>query len=353
MSNLRGPPCLGTPPSSALYTSITRRLSFSAVNDLTFQVLRALSDAEFRSGEALAHSFGVSRGTIHNALRGVEGLGIAVQRSRGLGYRLNDAPTWLDVGGILAAAGGAAATLVMQLEVTCDSTNTALVELARQGAASGTVVAAELQTQGRGRRGRSWESALGAALTFSLLWRFERGVAALTGLSLAVGVALVRALRGLGARDVMLKWPNDLVLPGGKLGGILIEVEGDTLGPSSAVIGIGVNCRLTSALQNRIDQPAADLVLAGASTLDRNVVLGALLRELCRVLSAFEQTGFPPFRAEWQACHAQQDCQVTLLRPDGLRESGVARGVDDGGALLLEQGNATRVCLAGEVSLRG
>ena len=322
------------------------------MNDLTLQVLRVLSHAEFRSGEALGRSFGVSRGTIHNALKGLDGLGVHIVRSRGLGYRLDDAPSWLDVDRIRAAAGDAAGTLNLRVEACCESTNTVLVELAREAAASGTVVAAEVQTHGRGRRGRGWESALGAALTFSLLWRFERGVAALTGLSLAVGVALVRSLRGLGSQEVMLKWPNDLVLPGGKLGGILIEVEGDALGPSTAVIGIGLNIRLSPAVRSRIDQPAVDLIQAGADTADRNAILGALLRELWAGLAVFEQGGFAPFRNEWQSYHAQQDRPVTLLRPDGAQETGIARGVNDDGALLLDQGETTRVCLAGEVSLR-
>lgn len=322
------------------------------MNDFTLRVLRALSHAEFRSGEALARAFGVSRGTIHNALKGLDGLGVLVVGSRGLGYRLDEAPSWLDADRIRAAAGDAWAGLDLRVEASCESTNTVLLDLARDGAASGTVVAAELQTRGRGRRGRGWESALGAALTFSLLWRFERGVAALTGLSLAVGVGLVRALRGLGAREVMLKWPNDLVLPAGKLGGILIEVEGDALGPSAAVIGIGVNVHLSPALERRIDQPAADLVDAGADAADRNVVLGALLRELCVAMTAFERSGFPPFRSEWQGYHAHQDRPVALLRPDGGQESGIARGVNDAGALLLEAGGTTQVCLAGDVSLR-
>jgi BirA family biotin operon repressor/biotin-[acetyl-CoA-carboxylase] ligase len=322
------------------------------MNDLTIDVLRVLSHAEFSSGEALARSFGVSRGTIHNALKGVDRLGMRVVRSRGLGYRLDEPMSWLDVDRIRAAAGDAADTLELRVKASCGSTNTVLVDLARMGAVSGKVVAAELQTDGRGRRGRGWESALGAALTFSLLWRFERGVAALTGLSLVAGVALVRALRALGGRAVMLKWPNDLVLPEGKLGGILIEVEGDSLGPSAAVVGIGLNVRLSPGLRGRIDQPAVDLAQAGADTTDRNIVLGAMLRELCIALNTFERTGFAPFRSEWQGYHAHQDRPVTLLKPDGARESGVARGVNDDGALLLEQGDTIRVCIAGEVSLR-
>ncbi len=322
------------------------------MNALTLHVLRALSNVEYRSGEALAHAFGVSRGTIHNALSGLEGLGVLVSRSRGLGYRLHDATCWLDGARIRDAAGDAAATIAVSVEASCESTNTVLLDRARAGAASGTVVAAELQTQGRGRRGRSWESALGAAITFSMLWRFERGVAALSGMSLAVGVAIVRALRGLGGQAVMLKWPNDIVLANGKLGGILIEVEGDALGPSTAVIGVGLNVRLSTALKSRIDQAAVDLVDAGIGTLDRNAILGVLLRELCGTLVAFERDGFAGFRPEWQSYHAHQDRPVALLRSDGVTETGIARGVYDDGALLLESGDTVRRCLAGDVSLR-
>jgi BirA family biotin operon repressor/biotin-[acetyl-CoA-carboxylase] ligase len=322
------------------------------MNSLTIQVLRALSHEEYRSGEALARAFDVSRATINNALSGLDGLGVVVSRSRGLGYRLDDVTCWLDRDRIQQAAGEAAAIVELSVETTCESTNTALLDRARAGAPSGAVVAAELQSHGRGRRGRSWESALGAAITFSMLWRFERGVAALSGMSLAVGVALVRTLRGLGAQAVMLKWPNDIVLPDGKLGGTLIEVEGDTLGPSAAVIGIGLNVRLSAALKRRIDQPAVDLVDAAVSTLDRNVILGALLRELCVALTAFEQSGFAAFREEWQRYHVHQDQPVVLVRPDGATESGIARGVNDDGALLLEREGVITPCLAGDVSLR-
>ena len=336
----------------ALCTPAIRRFSFAAMNDLTLPVLRALSDVDFRSGEALARTFGVSRGTIHNALKDLDRLGVSVVRSRGLGYRLDNAPTWLDPERISAAAGDSAASFAVRLEACCDSTSTTLLRLARQGAASGTVVTAELQTRGRGRRDRVWESGLGSALTFSLLWRFDRGVGALSGLSLVVGVALSRAMRRLGAGDVMLKWPNDLVIQGRKIGGTLIEVEGDALGPSAVVIGVGINVRLTPALRGRIDQPAADLVEAGVDTADRNAILGVILCELATALPAFEFGGFVPFRTEWEAHHAQQNLRVTLILPDGRREEGIARGADSDGALLLTQDGTTQRWLAGELSLR-
>jgi BirA family biotin operon repressor/biotin-[acetyl-CoA-carboxylase] ligase len=336
----------------ALYTCAPRRLSFAAMNDLTLPVLRALSNENFRSGEALAQTFGVSRATIHNALKDLDRLGVSVVRSRGLGYRLNDALTWLDAERINFAAGEMAGRFGVRIEACCDSTSTTLLRLAREGVASGTVIAAEFQAKGRGRRSRVWESGLGSALTFSVLWRFDRGVGALSGLSLAIGVALSRAMARLGAAEVLLKWPNDLVIAGRKIGGTLLEVEGDALGPSAVVIGVGINVRLTPALRGRIDQPAADLVDAGIETPDRNVVLGAILSEFATVLPAFEHSGFAPFRAEWEALHAHQNRRVALILPDGNREEGIACGVDDDGALLLAQQGVTRRWLAGELSLR-
>jgi BirA family biotin operon repressor/biotin-[acetyl-CoA-carboxylase] ligase len=192
----------------------------------------------------------------------------------------------------------------------------------------------------------------GEALTFSLLWRFTRGAAALSGLSLAVGVALARALAATGAIGVALKWPNDIVRGGAKLAGTLTELAGDALGPTTAVIGIGLNVRLSDATRARIGQPAADLESACGSAPDRNRLLAGVLVELGRVLDAFAGDGFAPLRAEWQRCHAHQGRRVELLMPDGSRQSGHARGVAEDGSLLLETRAGLKRFHSGEVTLR-
>jgi BirA family biotin operon repressor/biotin-[acetyl-CoA-carboxylase] ligase len=184
------------------------------------------------------------------------------------------------------------------------------------------------------------------------LWRFAQGARELAGLSLAVGVALARALRTTGARDAQLKWPNDAVLPGGKLAGILIEMQGDVLGPSAAVIGIGVNVRPDPRVRAAVDQPVADLETATGAAVDRNALLALLLTELSAVLERFAAGGFAPLRGEWQALHAHQDQPVCLMLPDGQTVKGRARGVADDGALLLETGNGIVRHHSGEVSLR-
>jgi BirA family biotin operon repressor/biotin-[acetyl-CoA-carboxylase] ligase len=193
---------------------------------------------------------------------------------------------------------------------------------------------------------------VGEALTFSLLWRFARGAGALAGLSLAVGVAIARAVEAMGATGAGLKWPNDVLWGEGKLAGILTELTGDALGPTAAVIGIGLNVRLSQATRTRIGQAAADLQTACGTAPDRNQLLARLLLELGGTLEKFERDGFAPLRAEWQRLHALQDRRVTLALPDGARQSGNARGVAEDGSFLLETRAGMKRFHSGEVTLR-
>ena len=316
---------------------------------LTFAVLKRLAAGEYQSGEALARSLGVARASVWNALNDARSAGVDVERRHGRGYRLSAPLDWLDaerIGAALEPHG-----IVVRIVDCSPSTNADMLREAEGGVASGTVLAAEWQTQGRGRLGRTWHTGLANALTFSLLWRFERSIAGLAGLSLAVGVAIARALNthGVAAR---LKWPNDLLWQGRKLGGILIEVRGDALGPCAAVIGVGLNVRLGHEERQRIDQPAADLAAAGGAHLTRSDWLIAMLRELASVLRVFAAQGFAPVREEWMRHHAHQNVAVRLALPDGNVMEGEALGVDDSACLLIATAAGTRAVHAGDVSLR-
>ncbi len=309
-----------------------------------------LMDADgFISGEQIAGTMGMSRAGVHGLIRQAATYGVNVQSVRGRGYRLARPLELLDearLAGELAPLG---------LHVLClpevDSTNARLLALAAGGAPHGTLLAAEWQTCGRGRRGRRWLGVLGASLAFSLLWRFERPVAQLAGLSLAVGVALVRTMRALGAEGIGLKWPNDVLLGEDKLAGILIELTGDMLAPS-AVIGVGLNIRAGEQLTGEVGMPVADLETACGRRLDRNAVLAAVAQELAAVLAFFDQQGFAPLREEWLAWHAWQDRPVAVLGADGRLLTGRAAGVDAQGALLLDTGSGLEPVLSGDVSLR-
>lgn len=317
-----------------------------------FQTLRLLADGDFHSGETMARALGVTRSAVWYGIREITGAGFEVEKVHGRGYRLGRPVSLLDMERIRRDPGVHAAGITLEINDTVDSTNTQLMLRAAQGARSGLVLAAEAQTAGRGRRGRVWQSAIGSTLTFSLLWRFAQGARELAGLSLAVGVALARVLRAAGAGDAQLKWPNDVVLPGGKLAGILIEMQGDVLGPSAAVIGIGINVRADPRVYAAVDQPVADLETATAAPVDRNQLLASLLAELAVVLERFAAGGFAPLREEWQSLHAHQNQAVRLILPDGREVIGCARGVADDGVLLLETAAGIARHHSGEVSLR-
>lgn len=323
------------------------------MNSLTFPILRLLADGRFHSGEAIASHFGVTRATVWNALQDAESLGVQLFSVRGKGYRLPEPVCFLDAERIGERLGKHRATFALEIHDRMDSTNSYLMRAASAGAAHGTCAVAELQTAGRGRRGRAWQAGLGNSLAFSVLWRFECGAGALSGLSLAVGVAMVRALHELGARETALKWPNDVLSREQKLAGILIELQGDMDGPSAAVVGIGLNLRLPEKMRHAIDQPATDLhrLLGKAAAPDE--VLGALLRHLADVLQVFEQSGFDELREEWVSHHAYHGQPVRMLMPDGRIMEGIAEGIAADGALQVRTAEGVQRFTAGEISMRG
>ena len=213
----------------------------------------------------------------------------------------------------------------------CASTNAVLLA---ERPARPVLLAAEEQTAGRGQRGRRWRSAPGAGATFTLVRRFAGEPRRLAGLSLAVGVAAARALRALGAADVALKWPNDLLAGEAKLGGILVEtrIQGDH---AWVAAGIGINCRPVGALAARLRRPLAALDDLVRPPLSRNRVIEAVGREVLAALATWEREGLPAFAQEWQALHAHQGRRLRVRFADGRSVTGVAEGLAPSGALRL------------------
>ena len=234
----------------------------------------------------------------------------------------------------------------------CDSTSSELMRRAERGAPSGTVIVADRQHAGRGRRGRSWLSQPEASLTFSVLWRFSLPLSRLSGLSLAVGLALARALEKLGGKGVALKWPNDVLLVDGenfaKLAGILIELSSDRRG-AQAVIGIGLNLSVPAG---DTGQPVAGLSQACQVQPERHQVLAAILAELAEVLSIFADAGFAGVKDEWVRYHAWQGQPVQILDEGFAALRGRCLGVDDEGALRIETSEGIERIFSGDVSLR-
>jgi BirA family transcriptional regulator, biotin operon repressor / biotin---[acetyl-CoA-carboxylase] ligase len=319
------------------------------MSPLLLGVLRRLSHEDFVSGEVIARHLGCSRATVNNAIREAISGGVPVHAVHGRGYRLSRPLSWLDPERLVPAF--SARGLALHCFDELESTNDHLLRWAQGGAPHRAVISAEWQSQGRGRRGRTWHAGLGGGLAFSLLWRSARPTAELAGLSLAVGAALVAVLRGMGLARAMVKWPNDVQVDGAKLAGVLIELSGDMLGPSAAVIGVGVNVLGSEALARQLGQPVADL-RQHLGDIDRNALFLALAAGLDEALARFESGGFSAFREEWQACHAYHERDVLIHPGQGSPIPGRVRGVDEQGALLLETEAGLLRFHSGEVSVR-
>jgi BirA family biotin operon repressor/biotin-[acetyl-CoA-carboxylase] ligase len=328
----------------------------------TLPVLRLLSYDEFFSGEAIAKRLNCSRGTVHNAIRAAQEAGFRVHAVHGRGYRLAAPVSWLDADQLHHEFEQRGIRLQHFDQIA--STNAQMLDWAARDAPERApqraLICAEWQSQGRGRRGRDWYAGLGGGLMFSFLWRSTRPAAQLSGLSLAVGVALVEGLREFGLAGARVKWPNDIQVAGAKLAGVLIELASDklasdVLAPSTAVIGIGLNVSGGEALSQRVGQPVTDLsahLSAPLGRVDRNELLLRLVTALDSALTLFEREGFAAFHAAWHAIHAHQAQPICLQLGYGEAINGIALGVDAQGALQVETGSGIQTFHSGEVSLR-
>jgi BirA family biotin operon repressor/biotin-[acetyl-CoA-carboxylase] ligase len=318
-------------------------------------IIRLLADGRCHSGEAIATHLGVSRAAVWKAMRKAgESLGIKIVAVRGQGYRLPGPLELLDAGRILTALSPEAQTRIARLEIhdTIDSTNSRLMREAAAGAPNGTLCLAERQTSGRGRVGRTWISPFGANLYLSLLWRFPFGPAAMGGLSIAAGAAVADALRGAGARDIGLKWPNDILWQRRKLAGLLLEVAGEAHGPAHVAVGVGVNTRLEPDQAAAIDRPWVDLdQVLGPGAYSRNALAAAVTAALIETLERFRHEGLTPFLAHWERYDIYRG-ETVEVRWGQQRVRGTHLGLDAHGALLLDTGTGVETFQAGEVSLR-
>ncbi len=319
------------------------------------QLLDLLADGQFRSGEALGRGLGLSRAAVWKLVGRARALyGVRISAVPGKGYRLERPLELLEPATILGRLSrdcrAALANVFVHDQVT--STNTWLMQQAGTGLASGTACLAEQQTAGRGRRGRTWVSPFGQNLYLSLLWRFPCPPADLGGLSLAAGVGVALALGELGAEGIGLKWPNDLLWNRKKLGGLLIEVMGESQGPTAVVCGVGVNTHLSADDARPIDQPWTDLsaVLAGRQWA-RNEIAAGVLERLVWVMQGYERGGLAPFLPHWRRLDPFLGQPIELRLADTLIH-GTHAGIDDTGALRLAHDQGVDQFVAGEVSLR-
>lgn len=319
------------------------------------ELLRLLADGALHSGEELAAQLSISRTAVWKRLQQLEDWGLTAEALPGRGYRLAAPVDLLDAEDIRARLPQDVRAQLRHLEVheSLDSTSDRLLAAGDLPPGRFDACFAEFQNAGRGRRGRRWVAPFASGLCLSLNWSYGDTPAALSALSLAAGVAALRALARLGIAGLALKWPNDIVRGDGKLGGILIDLRGEAAGPAYVVVGIGINVRLPAPVRAELAAEgvdAVDLASLGAPPA-RNALAAALVTELSVALGEYGARGLAAFAAEWQAADALAGRPVAVLQ-GGQALEGRARGVDADGALLLDVDGVPRRIVSGEVSVR-
>lgn len=318
-------------------------------------LIRALSDGEFHSGQSLGELMGISRAAVWKYVKALSELGIVFESVPGKGYRVVGGIRLLDRE-LIRKLLNQKSSLIFK-EVFCfselDSTNQYLLDLSDSGKASySSVCVAERQTAGRGRRGRKWVSPFARNIYCSVLWRFDKPLVELEGLSLVVGLSILSALEEMSYSNIQMKWPNDLLYENKKLAGILLEVRGDLTDFCDVVIGFGINVSMSSESASEIDQAWTDLTSISAIPLDRNILIARILNQLADDIAEFEKKGFAVFQNRWNKKDAYFSKEVVVVAGKDKIE-GLSKGVSEKGALIVKSGSEERVFHGGEVSLRG
>jgi BirA family biotin operon repressor/biotin-[acetyl-CoA-carboxylase] ligase len=314
------------------------------------QLVLYLAEGALCSGQWLGEQLGISRTAVAKHLEQLQQYGLDLYKIKGKGYRLAQPVQLLD------------AALIKELQLqqapvwvqsVTDSTNSQLMQKLKDGVVpeKGSVLVAEAQTAGRGRRGKQWFSPFGCNLYFSMYWQLEQGIQAAMGLSLVVGLAIAKVLQQQWQLPVRLKWPNDLYLDHKKLGGILVDLAGQTHAQCDVVIGLGLNIRMPDQTDKAVDQPWADLTSALGQAIDRNLLVALLQHQLVSELQQFSQHGFASYVQEFNRLDQFAGEQVTLS--SGSQSiTGLCAGVDAQGGLVLENNGQKQSFYGGELSLR-
>jgi len=318
----------------------------SELNEKGNVLLKLLADGEFHSGEKIGELLGVSRTSVNNYIKGLQEIGLDIYKVRSKGYCSAVPIELLDAAKIKQLS----QKQNIHVEQIVDSTNQWLLDRL-SSIENGQACISECQLAGRGRRGRTWVSPFASHLYFSLYWRFDSGIDKVSGLSLLVGIAVVNVLDEMGLHGASLKWPNDIYYQGKKLAGILIELNAQATEACHCIIGIGLNVHMPAEQAKLIDQPWMDLHQLSSETIDRNLLSAMLINELHALLTNYENTGLQPHLARWFELDAFLDKQVNLLVADNIK-TGICRGINAQGALLLESEGEIKEYIGGEISMR-
>jgi BirA family biotin operon repressor/biotin-[acetyl-CoA-carboxylase] ligase len=321
-------------------------------------LLGLLADGQLHSGSELAAELGVTRSAVWKHMRQLESLQLEVVAQAGQGYRLTEPLELLDRQQIFSAYSSDLARNrcgMPNVLWVSDSTSDHLLQQSAPDSGRAQVCLAEYQSAGRGRRGRQWFAPVGSGICLSVAWTFAASPANLSCLGLATGVGVLRALHKAGVPSAQLKWPNDIVVNGGKLAGILIDVRGEAGGPLQVVAGVGVNYRVNMRTEQAITESGgikpASLLASGAAVAGRNATAALLAEEISAVMSSYVANGFTSYAEEWNA----SDClagRVIEAQSDGEVLTGTAQGIAEDGRLKLQVDGKLHHLVTGDITIR-
>ncbi|RUO34428.1 bifunctional biotin--[acetyl-CoA-carboxylase] synthetase/biotin operon repressor [Aliidiomarina shirensis] len=321
-----------------------------STHDLDSRLVLRLADGEFHSGEQLGAELGVSRAAVHNHIEKLTALGLDIFRVSGKGYRLSKPLQLLNENGVRANLPAELGNLPIHLHHVTSSTNDDIRAIIAANPAPGSCVLAEMQTHGRGRRGKQWHSPFGNNLYLSIYWPLSQGLNAAMGLSVALGLAIAEALSAAGIDKVSVKWPNDVYIDRKKVAGILVELEGQAGGEGQAIIGIGLNLEMADA-GNTIDQPYTSVAAHLNTPVNRNWWAGELISHCMQMLSVHDAENLKSLLDVWRRYDHFYQKPVKLILGQHEQE-GICQGIDEFGALLVQQNDGLKRYFGGEISVR-
>lgn len=320
-------------------------------NNILSQIFNQIAAGEFISGEEIGQVLGVSRSAVSQNIKKLQSMGLDIYRVTGKGYKLAQSIKLLDSEKLLQNDGIENCNVLFAV----DSTNTFLLNKIKSGCIQeGEVAVAECQLAGKGRRGRQWQSPIGSHIYFSKYVSLEDGLSAASALSLAVGVAVAKTCQRFSNERVQLKWPNDVLVNGEKLAGVLVEAEGQSDGRCHLVVGIGINVSMPDLTASAIEQAWTDLYkLNGNQPVDRNQVIKLLNEELEKVIAIYKSERLSNLYNDWNQLNAFKNLPIEL-RSTSTVNKGNCIGIDDTGALLYNdiESNKVKKVFGGEISLR-
>ena len=320
-------------------------------------ILNALNKPGFVSGQALGEQLGISRAAVSKHINSLQEMGLDIFKVTGKGYSLNNYAGLLNQSQIQQHYNQLNSQLKSQsanVEVhpIIDSTNSELMRRiqAKTALESGTIIVAEMQQAGRGRRGRVWQSPFGANLYYSYFWRLDDGLQAAMGVSIAVGLAVYDTIKALYDIDLELKWPNDIYLNKQKLAGVLVELDGQPQGPCQLVLGIGINLQMPENFSQNIDQAWTDLS-QHTQKLDKNELVSSLTYHLEHRLEQYRKSGLQTMHQQWNSLNAFAG-ECVELNTGHRSWRGICEGIDPQGGIRIRQDGDVKSYYGGEISLR-